>query len=69
MHTMTQAFKKVLDALAFANVNNLTELHAQLQQVDEPAGSHVEPKRYGTISAASDPFSVAPDVRHIQGAL
>lgn len=69
MPTITQAAKTVFNALAFANVNNLTELRTQLHQIDKPVDSPVEPKRYKTVSAATDPFSVAPDVRHIQGAL
>ena len=65
MNVMT----KILNALAFANVNRVDELHAQLRQMDPASASRKDQTQNGSGSGMSDTPSTAPGIRHAQGAL
>ena len=65
MNVMT----KIFNALAFANVNSLDELRTQLRQIDPTSASRQDQTQRGSVSVASDTSSVAPGIRHAQGAL
>ena len=69
MSTLIKTGRMILDALAFANVNNLGELRAQLHQLDKPAGSQAESKQSRTAAAASNHYDGSPIIHHVQGAL
>jgi hypothetical protein len=60
---------KLLNALAFANVGNQGEFNTLLRQVDLPSASGQNQAPRGSVSAASDTPSGAPEIRHAQGAL
>lgn len=60
---------KILNALAFANVGNQAEFNTLLRQVDLPSASSQNQAQRGSVSAASDTSSGAPEIRHAQGAL
>lgn len=65
MNVMT----RILNALAFANVGNQCEFNALLRQTDLPSASGQNQTQHGPDSAASDTSSLAPVIRHVQGAL
>jgi len=65
MNVMT----KILNALAFANLNSLDELRAQLRQTDPTSASGQDQTQQGSVSVVSDTSTVAPGIRHAQGAL
>mgnify|MGYP006974891012 CR=1 FL=1 len=60
---------KLLNALAFSNVNNLGDLRALLRQIDSPSSSEQDQFLHGSVSALGDQPSVAPEFRRAQGAL
>lgn len=59
---------KILDALAFANVNSADELRAQLDQLEASATAEA-PRQHGPASGISDGPSAGSGIRHAQGAL
>ncbi|MGE5320155.1 MAG: hypothetical protein ACM3KD_08240 [Hyphomicrobiaceae bacterium] len=61
--------KRILNALTFANVNNLGELRSLLRQVDQPSASQKDQAQLGSLSSLSHASSAAPGIRHAQGAL
>lgn len=63
------AMTRILNALAFANVNNLSEFRTLLRQIDEPSAPGPQSTPRGPLSTASDSSSVTPVIRHIPGAL
>lgn len=63
------AVTKLLNALAFANVNTLDELRTQLRQIDTTSASGSDRTQHAPASAVSDASAVAPGIRHAQGAL
>ena len=65
MNVMT----RILNALAFANVGNQFEFNALLRQTDLPSVSGQNQTQHGPDTAASETTSVAPGIRHAQGAL
>lgn len=69
MNAHTPTVKKILNALAFANVNNLGEFRALLHQIDAPAGLDQAPAQHGAISPSSGNAAGAPLVGCLQGAL
>jgi hypothetical protein len=52
MKAMIQAGKTLLNALAFANVNNLGEFRALLRQVERPAAERAETVTRSEAAAA-----------------
>jgi len=68
MDAVTHTARKILDALAFSNVNRLDEFSALLQKIDEPAGPAGQPaSRDGTPPSGNSP--VTPALHRVQGAL
>jgi hypothetical protein len=66
MNTMNQTAKMLFNALSFANVSTLGELHTLLRQIDEPGVAVNVSAQPGGIAQAA--VSVPP-IGHIQGAL
>ena len=65
MNVMT----KILNALAFANVGNQHEFNALLRQVDQQPASAQNQTQHAPVYGVSDTCSsVAPGIRHAQGA-
>jgi hypothetical protein len=69
MNAITKTGKTLLNALAFANVDNLSEFRTLLNQVDAPANPDHSPTQQGATSASSSRSTVAPVIQPIQGAL
>ncbi len=69
MNTMSQTAKRIYNALAFANVNNLGEFRTLLRQIDDPAVPADGPIPHGALSPASSVATDAHAIGHIQGAL
>jgi hypothetical protein len=63
------AVTKILNALSFANVNNLGEFRALLRQIDQPSAAGQDQAQNRAVSAPSAPSSVAAEFRHAPGAL
>jgi methyl-accepting chemotaxis protein len=61
--------KSLLNALAFANVNRIDELHAQLDQMNATVDSSANLAQHGMDLSASGHTAFAPSIGHIQGAL
>jgi hypothetical protein len=69
MNTIISTGKSILTALAFANVNRIDELHAQLHQMDVTTGSSGNPAQRGLVLSVSSHSAFAPSMGPIQGAL
>jgi hypothetical protein len=69
MNAITKTGKTLLNALAFANVDNLSEFRALLNQVGAPASLDHAPTQQGAMSSSSSHSPVAPVIQPIQGAL
>ena len=69
MNTSSKTLKSLIDALAFANVNNLGEFRAMLQQIDGATQPEYRPTPHAIAPATSSSTSFAPAAGHIQGAL
>lgn len=69
MNAISQTAKKILNALVFANVDNLGEFRTLLCQIDAPAGPDQEPAQHGAISRSSGSSAGTPVIGHAQGAL
>ena len=60
---------KILEALAFANVNSADELRAQLDQMERESATAEAARQHGPASGISDGPSAGSGIRHAQGAL
>lgn len=60
---------KIIDALAFANINSADELRAQLDQLERASAAVEAPRQHGPASGLSDGPSAGSAIRHAQGAL
>ncbi|MDP1645433.1 MAG: hypothetical protein Q8L71_08020 [Thiobacillus sp.] len=69
MDATTKTAKRILNALAFSNVNNLGEFRALLQQIDESGDPAYKPDSHDATPPASGNSPVTPYLHHIQGAL
>ena len=67
-HTMN-VMKKILNALTFANVNNLGEFRALLRQIETSSASNQDLTQHGSVSSLSGTSSVPPGIGHAHGAL
>jgi hypothetical protein len=66
MNAMSKTAKRIINALAFANVGNQNEFHTLLRRIDEPDTSVCEPAQSRAMAQAS---GNAPVIGHIQGAV
>lgn len=69
MNTIISTGKSILNALAFANVNRIDELHMGLNQMDTAASTAGETARRDRKLSASTHTAFSPSIGHIQGAL
>jgi hypothetical protein len=69
MNTIISAGKSILNALAFANVNRIDELHMELNQIDATVSASGDPSQHRTNLSSSNHTGFTPSTGHIQGAL
>lgn len=68
MNAIIATGRKLVNALAFANVNSLNELRRTLNQIDVPADSPGVPSQHNVIFPESSRSTFMPAMGHIQEA-
>lgn len=69
MNSLNPTLKSLLDALAFANVDNLGEFRAMLERSQRPAHAPADTAATDATPATRGNPALAPALGHIQGAL
>lgn len=69
MNAPTQTLKALMNALAFANVNNLGEFRAMLHKVDAAEQSAHQPSPHASAPVTCSASDLTPAVGYVQGAL
>jgi hypothetical protein len=69
MNAIITTGKSLLNAMAFANVNRIDELQAQLDQMNATADASADLAQQGMDLSASGHSAFAPSTGHVQGAL
>jgi hypothetical protein len=69
MNTLVTTGKSLLNALAFANVNNIDEFRSMLNQIDTLASSLAIPTQRRNVLEESSHSNFTPAIGHAQGAL
>lgn len=69
MNTLVTTGKSLLNALSFANVNNIDEFRSMLNQVEAPASSPAILTQRRDAFEESSHSAFTPAIGHAQGAL